>query len=74
MVADEDILRSLSRLYRQLGGDPRELPIDSRGDLYRAFEEVGAPPDVLGLVASWHGMLTNHELLTLLEIRLRALR
>ncbi len=70
MITDEAVLKTLSELFTDLGGDPRRMPAD-RDDLYRAFEDLEAPPDVLALVSAWHGMLTNRELVPLIAMRRR---
>ena len=50
-----EIAIELRKAFRHLGADPNEvLPIGiDSGSIYRICEQLGAKPDLLGIVRSW---------------------
>ncbi len=71
---DNEVLRAIAGLFRDLGGDPDRMPSDRAWRVHRAFKDLGAPPDVLALVGSWRDIVTNAELVQLIQLRTRVAR
>jgi len=37
-------------------------------ELYRTFQKLGAPPELLGVIGSWGDTLSDEEVLTMLRV------